>query len=636
MVIRVATTCRLQIGDTAGCKPALRGFKTGFRRWKENVIVARMKNFVHVFTVFAAAVFCLSGCGKKSESASSGKSAADYPLPEPPLVADCAPGILGGRLVVATFGDPKTFNPITANEQSSDEIIRHLFASLLGYDPIKQEVEPGLAESWTNASDGRTWTFTLRKNLRWSDGEPLTADDVIFTWDVIYNPEIDNVMRDAFIVDGKKFFVAKIDDLTIQIVTPEVYAPFLENFGGVPILPKHILEKTIADKTFTSAYGVNSQPADIVGSGPFRIKDYQPAQSILLERNPYFFEVDSNGQRMPYFDNIVYTVVPDMNALTLRFLSGESDADDIIYPDEYDHFKTEAAKGKFNLLEPGIGLEAGFFWFNENTNVDKTGKPYVDAKKLKWFRDQKFRQACSYAIDRDSIIKSIYSGRAIPNYGFVTPGNKKWFNSNTPTYTNDLAKALALLKEIGIEKRNGDDFATDADGNKIEFVLNTNTGNGAREKTALLIQSDLKQLGFNVILQPIEFNTLVSKIDDTYDYDCILMGLAGGGTDPSGNMNVVKSSGFTHQWFPRQKTPSTDWEARLDFLMDAQMKTLDFAERKKDFDEVQQILGEQMPMIFTVTPYFYAAARADIGNLRPTPLSSYRATWNVEELYFKK
>jgi peptide/nickel transport system substrate-binding protein len=595
-----------------------------------------MKIFARVFIVFTAAIFCLSGCGKKSDTASSGKSAADYPLPEPPLVADCALGIPGGRLVIATFGDPKTFNPITSNEGSSDEIIRHLFASLLGYDPIKQEVEPGLAESWTNAPDGMTWTFKLRKNLCWSDGAPLTADDVIFTWEVIYNPEIDNVMRDEFIVDGKKFTVTKIDDLTIQVVTPEIYAPFLENFGGVPIVPKHILAKTVADKTFTSAYGVNWQPADIVGSGPFRIKDYKPAQSILLERNPYFFEVDSNGQRMPYFDNIIYTVVPDMNAISLRFLSGESDADDLIYPYEYDHFKTESEKGKFNLLEPGIGLEAQFFWFNENTNLDKTGKPYVDTKKLKWFRDTKFRQACSYAIERDSIIKSIYSGRAVPNYGFVTPGNKKWFNPNTPQYTNDLAKALALLKEIGIEKRHGDDFATDADGNRIEFVLNTNTGNGAREKTALLIQSDLKALGFNVILQPIEFNTLVSKIDDSYDYDCILMGLGGGGTDPSSNMNVVKSSGFTHQWFPRQKTPSTGWEARLDFLMDAQMKTLDFAERKKDFDEVQQILGEQMPMIFTVTPYFYAAARADIGNLRPTPLSSYRATWNVEELYFKK
>jgi peptide/nickel transport system substrate-binding protein len=592
-----------------------------------------MKNFGRALAILITAVFCFCGCGKKSETE---KSTANIPLPEPPLVAGCAPGIPGGRLVIATFGDPKTFNPITANEQSSEEIYRHLFASLLGFDVPSQSVSPGLAVAWTNSPDGKTWTFTLRKNLRWSDGEPLTADDVVFTWAVIYNPEIDNVMRDAFIVDGKKFTVTKIDDLTIQVVTPEIYAPFLENFGGVPILPKHILEKTVADKTFTSAYGVNWDADKIVGSGPFRLKNYSPAQSLLLERNPYFFEVDSNGQRLPYFDNIICTVVPDMNAMSLRFLSGESDADDFIMPYEYDHFKTASASGKFNLLEPGIGLETAFIWFNENTNVDKSGKSIVDAKKLKWFRDTKFRQAISYAIDRDSIIKSIYDGRAIPNYGFVTPGNKKWFDPDTQKYPQDLDKARELLKEIGIEKRNGDDFLTDADGNKIEFTLNTNVGNGAREKTAVLIKSDLEKLGINVIFQPIEFNTLVQKIDVTYDYECVLLSLGGGGADPSGMMNVIKSGGFTHQWFPREKTPSTDWEARLDFLMDAQMQTLDFNERKKDFDEVQEILGEQVPMIFTVTPMYYAAIRSDIGNVRASALSGYRATWNIEELYFKK
>ena len=593
-----------------------------------------MKNFVQAIAFFSAAIFCFSGCGKKPETA-PGKSTADYPLPDPPLVADCQPGIPGGRFIVASYGDPKTFNPITANEQSSEEIYRHLFASLLGFDWPSQQVTPGLADSWTNSPDGKTWTFKLRKNLRWSDGQPLTADDVIFTWGVIYNPDIDNVMRDAFIIEGKKFTITKVDDLTIQVVTPDIYAPFLENFGGVPILPQHILAKTVADKTFTSAYGVNWKPEDIVGSGPFRLKEYKPAQHILLERNPYFCEVDKKGQRLPYFDNVIYTVVPDLNAMSLRFLSGESEADDFIFPYEYDHFKTEAAGGKFQLIEPGIGLETGFFWFNENTNVDKSGKPFVDPKKLKWFRNQKFRQACAYAIDRDSIIKSIYSGRAIPNYGYITPGDTKWFNPNIRQYTNDLPKARALLKEIGIEDRNGDGLVEDADGNKIEFVLNTNVGNGAREKTAVLIAADLKKLGFSVIFQPIEFNTLVQKIDVTYDYECALLSLGGGGADPSAHMNVIRSDGFTHQWFPRQKTPSTDWEARLDFLMNAQNKTLDFAERKKDFDEVQEILAEQVPMIFTVTPYFYAAVRSDIGNVRATPLSGYRATWNAEELYFK-
>ena len=201
-----------------------------------------MKNsFARIAAVFAATMVCLSGCGKKAEPAPQ-KNAANYPLPDPPLVATCAPGIPGGRLVVAEFGDPKM-----ANEVSSLDIYRFLFATLLGYDMISQQVEPGLAESWTNTPDGKTWTFKLRKNLRWSDGAPLTADDVVFTCnDVVYNPAIDNVTRDALMVDGKKFIVTRVDDLTVQVVTPEIYAPFLEIFGsGLPIMPKHILAKAV-------------------------------------------------------------------------------------------------------------------------------------------------------------------------------------------------------------------------------------------------------------------------------------------------------------------------------------------------------------------------------------------------------
>jgi peptide/nickel transport system substrate-binding protein len=595
------------------------------------------KVFAGTAVILTAALFGLTGCGNNSANSLSENTVTNAPLPEPPLIAPCPPGIRGGRLIIATYGDPKTFNPITANEVTSEEIYRHLFAGLVNLDESSQQPTPGLAVAWTNSPDGKMWTLTLRKNLRWSDGEPLTADDVVFTWNaLIYNPDIDNVVRDAFIIGGKKFKVTKIDDLTVQVETPQIYAPFLVNFAGVPIMPKHILEKSVADKTFESAYGVNWDPDKIVGSGPFRLKSYQPAQSLLLERNPYFFEVDSNGQRLPYFDDIIYTVVPDFNTLSLRFLSGESDTDDKIFPYEYDHFKTESEKGKFKLYEPGISLETAFFWFNENTNVDQNGKPYVDPKKLKWFRNVKFRQACSYAIDRNAILQSVYSGRGIPNYGFVTPGNKKWFNPNIHQYPYDPEKALELLKEIGIEKRNGDDFLTDSDGNKIEFVLNTNTGNAAREKTAVFLQSDLEKIGIKVIFQPIEFNTLIQKTDVTYDYECVLLSLGSGGADPSGGMNVIESSGYTHQWFPRQKAPSTDWEARMDYLMDAQNSTLDFAERKKDYDEIQEILADEVPMIFTVTPMYYCAMRSDIGNVRPTAMSDFPATWNIEELYFKK
>ncbi len=151
-----------------------------------------------------------------------------------------------------------------------------------------------------------------------------------------------------------------------------------------------------------------------------------------------------------------------------------------------------------------------------------------------------------------------------------------------------------------------------------------------------MIAEDLKKVGVKLLCQAISFNALLERINKTFDYECALMGLGGSGGDPAAQMNVLKSSEELHQWFPFQKTPATEWEARIDQMMDAQMRTLDFGQRKKDFDEVQSILAEEMPMIYTVSPFSYAAIRSDVGNVRPSVLTPYRVTWNIEELYFKK
>jgi len=603
------------------------------------------------FGVVAMTALLLGGCGKKSDSASKavGSGSADapvklakddgFPLPEPALVADCEPGIPGGRLIITTFGDPKTFNPITENEQSSSDITRLLFSALMGFDWRTQKATPGMAASYTVAEDQKTWTFTLRKNLKWSDGQPLTADDVVFTWnDIIYNPAINNVTRDAFTLHDKIFEVSKVDDLTVKIVTPEVYPPFLEfAAGGVPILPKHILEKAVKEKRFESAYGIDTPPKELVCSGPFKLKELKPAQFTLLERNPYFPNTDSKGQRLPYLDEVVYMSVPDMNAMSLRMLAGEAHVHENVRPDEYARFKEAADKGQFKLLELGIGPEKSFFWFNLNTGSNpKTGKPYVAPHKLKWFRNTKFRQAMAHAVDRESIVKGAFFGRGEIHFSFVSPVIKKWFNPDTAKYPYDIAKAKALLKETGIEDRNKDGILEDSDGNPIEFEMNTNAGNNLRERISVMLQEDLKRLGCKVNFRPIDFNALVDKIDSSYDYECMYLGLGGGASDPMANANVIKSDGFTHFWFPRQKTPSFDWEARLDELMDKQGTTLDEAKRKEYFDEVQVIMAREAPFIYLASQYNYAAVDKRLSGLKPTVLSSHRVTWNIEELFFQK
>jgi len=163
----------------------------------------------------------------------------------------------------------------------------------------------------------------------------------------------------------------------------------------------------------------------------------------------------------------------------------------------------------------------------------------------------------------------------------------------------------------------------------------SNSENASRSKTAVMIQDDLKKIGIKAEFHPATFQTMVEKISATFDYDAAIVGLGGGGADPATQMNIMKSSEPLHQWFPMQKMPATEWEARVDSLMDAQMRTLDFAARKKAFDEVQAIWAEQQPMIPIAGPIVSAAVRSDLANLRPAIVPPYYATWNIEELYLK-
>ena len=580
-----------------------------------------------------ASVLALAGCGKPAAS----RPGASHPLPPSPLIAKGEPGQAGGRLAIAASASPRTFNPIVASDGASDAVVRLLFAPLVNLDWATQQPGPGLAESWSVAPDQKTWTLKLRQGMRWSDGEPLTADDVVFTWnDIIYNPNFNQATYNLVRIGGQNFAVTKVDNFTVQVVTPEVFAPFVEFLGGVPVLPKHTLQTAVTAKVFPSAYGINSKPSRIVGCGPYRLKELRLGKFTLLERNPEYWVADRQGRRLPWFDEVMFTVADKPGSETTLFLAGKSDICDTVGPQHYALFKQAAARGRFQFLELGVGPERDFLWFNQNTGTNAAGKPFVNPGRLKWFRNKKFRQAISCAIDRDRLAREVYGGCARPAYGFISTENPEWNNPALPRYGFDLARARTLLAEIGIHARNGDGVMEDADGNPIEILFYSNLSNPLREKAAMLIVADLKKLGINLMYTPMDYRALVERINVSFDYECALMGLGGGGGDPASQINVLCSSEDLHQWFPRQPTPSTQWEARIDTLMDAQMRTLDFAQRKKYFDEVQVIMAEELPLIYTVAPLACAAIRPDVANLRPAVLSPYHLTWNLEELYFKK
>ena len=475
--------------------------------------------------VWVVAVLALSGCGRQTTSGPS----ASHPLPPSPLIARGAPGQPGGRFVILASASPKTFNPLMAFDSASDAIVRLLYSPLVILDWATQQPGPGLAESWSVASDQKTWTFKLRQGVRWSDGEPFTADDVVFTWnDIMYNPEYNQATYNLFRIGGRNFAVTKMDDFTVQVVTPEVFAPFLEFFGGVAILPKHILQTAVTAKVFPSAYGTGSKPSRVVGCGPYRLEEFRLGKFTLLGRNPEYWVADQQGRRLPWFDEVMFSVESSPAKQTALFLAGKSDVCDSVSLQAYPQFKQAAAGGRFQLVELGVGPERDFLWLNENTGTNAAGRPFVNPVRLKWFRNKKFRQAVSCAIDRDRLAREVYGGRAQPTYGFISTENPKWNDPDIPRYSFNLARARALLAEIGIQDRKGDGKMVDADGSPIEILFYSNLGNPLRQRAAAFIVDDLKQLGINLSYMPIDYRALVERINVTFDYECALMGLGGG------------------------------------------------------------------------------------------------------------
>jgi len=538
----------------------------------------------------------------------------------------------GGELILSTTSDPKSFNPIIAKETSTTAITGLIFEGLTRTNGVTLQVEPNLAYKWEVDKEGLVWTFHLRKDVRWNDGKPFTSEDVVFTFNqLIYNPDIPTSARDIFTVKGKKFVVEKIDKFTVRFTLPCKFAPFLRSMSQ-EILPKHILKDVVKEGKFNYHWGIDSKPSEIVGTGPFKLKSYLPGERIVLVRNPYYWKKDKEGVSLPYLDKITYVIVQNQDVALLKFQQGELDYFSL-RGEDYPLLKPKEKEGNFTIYNTGPAWGSNFLVFNQNRGENPyTGKPYVDPVKLKWFTNLKFRKAVAYAIDKRSIIDIVMNGLGFEQYSSMSPASGFFYNPNVKKYPYNLSQAKKLLKEIGIYDRNNDGKAEDAQGNIIEFNLFTNADNTQRVKIASLIRKDLERLGFKVNFVPLAFNQLVSKLDSTYDWDAVIIGLTGG-IEPHFGSNVWLSKGHLHMWYPRQKKPATKWEEEIDRIFTQAVQELDENKRRELYYRWQEIVAENLPLIYTVLPANIFAVKNKFGNLKP---SSYGGAFhNIEEIYIK-
>ena len=537
----------------------------------------------------------------------------------------------GGRITVALRTDPKTLNPILALDVTSREVIGAMQADLVHINRQTQRTEPALASSWKVSSDGRKYTLQLRRDVKFSDGVPFTADDVVFTFQLYLDEALSSPQRDLLIIDDKPIAVRKIDNYTVEFDLTKPYGPGERIFDSLAILPRHLLEAAYRDHKLGEVWGVNAKPEEIAGLGPFRLKSYIAGQQLLLERNPNYWRKDSSGTTLPYLNELLFTVVANEDAQVIKFKSGETQILERVGADNFNLLQKENLSKSQCLYDVGPGLEFVFLLLNMNS-LDATKHADIAAKQP-WFRDLKFREAVSLAMDRKGMVRLVYGGRATPIWGNVSPGNKLWLSANIARPDRSIDQAKALLKSDG--------FSWDANGmlldqqkHPVTFTVIVSSSNAQRTKIATISQDDLKQLGIDVKVVPLEFRALVDRVMNTHDYDAVLMNLVNGDVDPTPEMGLWRSAGEMHLWNIGEKSPATPWEAELDKLMESQMTTTDYATRKKLYDRVQEIVAQNLPLIFLLSPDILVGSLSTVGNFRPGILDPY-ALWNVDEQFLR-
>ena len=607
-----------------------------------------MRSHRTLLAVLAVVVIAAPACRRMATDSVAYKD--EIPPPEEPLIKQVpVVGTYGGRFVLGETNNPKTFNAMMATETSSTDITDRLFGFLVDFNLATQEYEPGLAKSWEVAPDGVTWTFHLRKGARFSDGHPITAEDVLFSFEVVYDRTLHPAMQEMLQTEGQNFTVTSPDPYTVVINTRKPHAGLLDALtpGSLAILPKHVLEQPYKNGTFAAAYTVSTPPEKLVTSGAWKLAQHVTNEKTVLVRNPYHYAFDQNKQRLPYLDELVLVVVPDQDAADLKFRAGGVDAVDDVKPENYRWYEENQQKGNFTLYDVGASQATHLMWFNLNkvqppvggakpTHGKRIGEPFVDPVKYEWFNNANFRRAVSMAIDRDALIRGAFFGYGEKNWSQSTSSNKIWYTPDVVKHDYNPGEAKKLLAGMGFRDANGDGILEDARGNQVSFMLKTNSSNALRVSMANFIRDDLAKVGIRMTLTPIDFNTFITNIINDFQYEAGLLGFQSSvPPTPFGGQNVWRSSGESHQWFPKQQKPATALEARIDRALDEMLTSQDRQLQKARWKEIQDIINDQAWFIWLPIQRIKVPVSNRFGNVQPSVMA-HRILWNIDRVFLER
>jgi peptide/nickel transport system substrate-binding protein len=497
------------------------------------------------------------------------------------------PPAVGDAYIEASIGDASYLNPLLASDSASADIAGLVYNGLVKYDE-NIKLKGDLAERWDVRSGGLEILFHLRRNVRWHDGRPFTAEDVVFTYNRLVDPSVKTPYGADFQLVKS---VTAVDPHTVRVTYKEPFAPALESWG-MGIVPKHIFQ----DGDF-NRHPANRRP---VGTGPYRFQEWKTDESITLTANPDYFE----GR--PYINRYVYRIIPDASVQFLELRHQGIDAMGLT-PDQYNAYP-EFFHHHRKYRYPAF--QYTYFAFNLRRPV---------------FKDRRVRLAFAHAVQKSEIIDGVLLGLGRSATGPYPPTS--WaFNEDVKDYEHDPQKARGLLAEAGWRDTDQDGWL-DKDGRRFEFTVLTNQGNKMRELAAVIIQSHLAKVGIKMNIRILEWSSFIHNYVNKRQFDALILGW-NLGRDPDQFVIWHSSQRGENQY------NMVDYvNPEVDRLLEQGRREFNTAKRRVLYRRLHALLAEDLPYLFLYYPESMPVVHKRFVGPRVAPLG---LGWNFREWYAPK
>lgn len=530
----------------------------------------------------------------------------------------------GGTLRLPMATSPQSFNFYGTLDNAAYEVLYNMLDTLVEYNPVTNEIEPGLAESWEVSEDGKKVVFHLRP-VEWSDGESFSADDVVFTFnELVLNKFAEGNSLTRYTLNGEVIRFQKLDDLTVEAILPVPYGAFFSVLTAAVIYPEHV----VADKidhddpgSVNNLWTTDADPSMFVGTGPYMLTQYVVDQKVSLVANPRSWKADAQGNVLPYFDALEYLILPNAETHAVKLAAGEIDyiagMTTKVSPADYPFLKQAELDGKGVKVYAAQPVNPTPSPLHIGFNFDSK-----DPELSELFQTHEFRIAMEHALDRDRVIEEVYNSLAVYGGVPVLPANTAFYNPEIESIRRDYdpAQAEKILDSLKLTDRNGDGWRDFPSGKTLEFVLTTaNTPD--QQDAAFLYSESLKSLGVKCELQILDPSLRAQKVLGG-DFDASLWAF-GNQPDPQLRKAIWQPGNalyYVHlsAMDPDTKSPIVselnEWEKAVYDAFEAGQSAMDPEKRKESYDQWQQIYAEYLPFIYIAKGMDLVAAQESLGN----------------------